>query len=122
MEAWRGRTVISTLAAFGGSPAAVDNLRRLRAAGVTILYGTDLGNVRIDGPSAEEVRLLRDAGLDDKEITAAMTTTPIAYWKLPLNLEAQDEATFLVLDKDPRTDASVLVKPRTLVSRGRIIK
>src|SRR6185312_8649165 len=42
VAAWRGRAVISTLAAFGGSDTAVDNLRRLRAAGATILYGTDL--------------------------------------------------------------------------------
>ena len=46
--------VVSTLAAFGGSPAAVDNLRRLHAAGATVLYGTDLGNTRDAGPSAEE--------------------------------------------------------------------
>ena len=120
VEAWRGRVVISTLAAFG-SPAAVTNLRRLRAAGVTVLYGTDLGNMQIDGPSAEEVKLLRDAGLDDAAITAAMTTAPIAYWKLPLTLKPGDEATFLVLDNDPRKDASALLEPRTVISRGHIV-
>jgi hypothetical protein len=71
---WRGRAVISTLAAFGGSPAAVANLRRLRAAGCTVLYGTDLGNLRVTGPSAEEIALLREAGLDDAAIQAAMTS------------------------------------------------
>lgn len=122
VEAWRGRVVISTLAAFGGSPAAVSNLRRLRAAGVTVLYGTDLGNLQIDGPSEQEVKLLRDVGLDDAAITAAMTTAPIAYWGLPLTLKAGDEATFLVLDKDPRTDAAVLLAPRQVLSRGRVLK
>ena len=82
VEAWRGRAVISTLAAFGGSPAAVENLRRLRAANVTVLYGPDLGNLRIDGVSTEEVSLLREAGLDDAAIDAAMTTAPHAFWKL----------------------------------------
>lgn len=53
-----GRAVITTLAAFGGSPVAVDNLRKLRAAGLTVLYGTDLGNLRIDGPSDEEMALM----------------------------------------------------------------
>ena len=33
VAAWRGRAVISTLAAFGGSDGAVENLRALRAAG-----------------------------------------------------------------------------------------
>jgi len=71
---WRGRAVISTLAAFGGSPAAIANLRKLRAAGCTVLYGTDLGNLRVTGPSSEEIALLREAGLDDAAIQAAMTS------------------------------------------------
>jgi imidazolonepropionase-like amidohydrolase len=113
IAAWRGRAVISTLAAFGGSDTAVDNLARLRAAGVTVLYGTDLGNLRDDGPSAEEVALLRKAGLDDAAITAAMTTTPIAYWGLDL------AGSYLVLDGDPRRDAGVLLHPREVWQRGR---
>lgn len=48
INAWRGRAVVSTLAA-------------LRAAGVTVLYGTDLGNLRDAGPSEAEVALLRRA-------------------------------------------------------------
>lgn len=107
VEAWRGRVVISTLAAFGGTPAALTNLRLLRAANVTVLYGTDLGNMRIDGPSAEEMSLLRAAGLDDAEITAAMTTTPIAFWKLTF-----DASSHIVLDKDPQADATALLRGR----------
>jgi hypothetical protein len=104
VAAWRGRAVISTLAAFGGAPAAIDNLRRLRAAGVAILYGTDLGNLRDDGPSETEMQLLRDAGLDDAAITAAMTTTPAAFWELQLPR--------IVVAGDPRRDASVLLRAR----------
>ncbi len=113
VAAWRGRAVISTLAAFGGSDSAVANLARLRAAGVTVLYGTDLGNLRDDGPSADEVALLRKAGLDDAAITAAMTTTPIAYWEL----DVRDS--YLVLDSDPRRDATALLHPREVWRRGR---
>ena len=112
VAAWRGRAVISTLAAFGGSPATIDNLRRLRAAGVTVLYGTDLGNTRDAGPSADEIALLRKAGLDDAAITAAMTTTPIAYWGLDLG------ASHLELSGDPRRDARVLLDPREVWARG----
>jgi hypothetical protein len=113
VAAWRGRAVISTLAAFGGSPTAVDNLARLRAAGATILYGTDLGNTRDAGPSADEVALLREAGLDDAAITTAMTTTPIAFWGLDL------AGSYLVLDGDPRHDARQLLHPREVWQRGR---
>lgn len=117
--AWRGRAVISTLAAFGGSPNAIANLRRLRAAGATVLYGTDLGNLRDDGPSPRELELLRAAGLDDAAITAAMTTAPLAYWGVDLHVGPGAEATFLVLAGDPRRDATVLLAPRAVYVRGR---
>jgi hypothetical protein len=115
IEAWRGRAVVSTLAAFGADDA-VANLRDLRAAGVTVLYGTDLGNLRIDGPSSEEIALLREAGLDDAAIADAMTTAPIAYWKLSLG------DTYLVLAKDPRTDVTALLGPRAVVVNGQLVK
>jgi imidazolonepropionase-like amidohydrolase len=120
IAAWRGRAVISTLAAFGGSPSAVANLRALRAAGATVLYGTDLGNLRDAGPSAAELALLRAAGLDDAAITDAMTTAPARYWGLPLGaLVAGAEASLLVLDRDPRVDATALLAPRAVWLRGR---
>jgi len=105
LAAWRGRAVISTLAAFGGSAGAVENLRQLRAAGLTVLYGTDLGNTHDAGPNRDEVALLRKAGLDDAAITAAMTTTPLAFWGVTPSVE-------LELAGDPRRDVSVLLAPR----------
>lgn len=117
IEAWRDKAVISTLAAFG-APAAIDNLRRLRAAGTTVLYGTDLGNLRDAGPSRDEIALLREAGLDDAAIVAAMTTTPARYWRLPA-IEPGGEASFLLLERDPRTDVRWLLEPRGIWLRGR---
>ena len=115
--------MVSTLGAFGGTPTAVDNLRRLRAAGATVLYGTDLGNTRDAGPSSDEIALLRDAGLDDAAITASMTTVPLAYWKLPLaTFERGSEATLLVLARDPRTDATALLEPRGVYLRGQRLR
>jgi imidazolonepropionase-like amidohydrolase len=111
IEAWRGRTVISTLAAFGGRDDAVENLRKLRAAGVTVLYGTDLGNTHEAGPNRAEIELLRKAGLDDAAITAAMTTVPLAYWGFDLAFAPGKEGTFLVLDGDPRKDVTTLLHP-----------
>jgi imidazolonepropionase-like amidohydrolase len=122
IEAWRGRAVITTLAAFG-SDTAIENLRKLRAANVTVLYGTDLGNLHPDGPSRDEMDRMRRAGMDDAAITAAMTTTPLAYWgldvSLGLGLAPGKEGTLLVLDGDPRKDARVLLSPREVWLRGK---
>jgi hypothetical protein len=116
VEAWRGRAVISTLAAFDGR--GVENLQRLRAHGVTVLYGTDLGNLQATGPSREELALLRAAGLDDAAIAAAMTTVPLAYWGQDGRVTPGHEATLLVLDGDPSRDASLLLAPREVWQRG----
>lgn len=113
VTAWRSGVVISTLAAFGGSDAAIANLRALRAAGATVLYGTDLGNLRDAGPSADEMALLACAGLDDAAILDAMTTAPARFWQI-----AFPEGTFLVLDRDPHTDARVLLAPRAVYVRN----
>jgi Amidohydrolase family len=115
---WRDRAVISTLAAFGGSAEAIDNLRRLRAAGAIVLYGTDLGNARVAGPNPEEVALLRKAGLDDAAITDAMTTAPAHYWGLPFGIAQGAEASFVVLGGDPRRDVGTLLAPRAAWLRG----
>ena len=66
---------ISTLA-IHDDPAraiAIDNVRRFRAAGGTVLYGTDLGN----GPmpvdlNPREIAALREAGLDDAALLTAL--------------------------------------------------
>lgn len=80
VQRWKTGAVITTLAAFGGAPETVRNLRRLRAVGATVLYGTDLGNRRDAGPSSSEISLMKEAGMDDAAIEAAMTTVPLRYW------------------------------------------
>ncbi len=115
IAAWRGRAVISTLAAFGGSPAAIANLAALRAGGVTVLYGTDLGNSHDAGPSAEEIALLARAGMDDAAIVDAMTTAPAAYW----GFDFAHDATYLELAGDPRRDAKLLLAPTAIYVHGK---
>ncbi len=116
---WADRAVISTLAAFGGSDTAIENLRKLRAAGVTVLYGTDLGNLRDAGPSAQEVALLARAGMSAAEIVDAMTTVPLRYWEIT---PPENQKTFLVLDGDPHTDIRFLLAPREVWSRGKRLR
>jgi imidazolonepropionase-like amidohydrolase len=102
--------VISTLRAFGGSKAAVANLRALRDAGATVLYGTDFGNTTTPGIDGDELALLAQAGLDGAAILAAGTSTPAAFWGLEGfgRIEIGAEAHVLVLDADPTVDPTTL--------------
>lgn len=104
VEVWKDKAVVSTLGAFGGTTNAVDNLRRLAAAGAIVLYGTDLGNRRTDGIDAAELGLLADAGLDTDAIIDAATRRPAELFDLPLGrLEVGAPASFLVFDEAPST-------------------
>ncbi len=119
VEAWKGpgRAVVSTLAAFGGTASTVDNLRALRAAGLTVLYGTDLGNTQVAGVNLEEMRLLREAGLDGPAIVAAMTTAPAAYW----NVRFPDD-TYVRLDGDPGEDPASYGAPIEVWIAGKRVR
>jgi len=67
--------LVSTLHAFGGTSSALDNLRRLRAAGVRVVYGTDLGNEgTAPGIDANELSLLGKAGFSSREAIEAATS------------------------------------------------
>jgi len=108
---WSGRAVISTLDAFGSSPAAIDNLRRLREAGTTVIYGTDFGNSRTPGIQLAELEALGAAGLDGAAILAAGTTIPAERFGFSLGIEVGKPASLLVLDADPRLDPGSLARP-----------
>ncbi|MEQ1568947.1 MAG: amidohydrolase family protein [Myxococcota bacterium] len=120
VAAWSGRAVISTLEAFGGTDAAVANLRALAAADVTVLYGTDLGNTRQVGIDPDELGLLGRAGLDGARILAACTSAPAARWGWTElgAIAVGAEASLLVLDADPTRDPATLSRPVEVWIRG----
>ncbi|MGF6822300.1 hypothetical protein M2317_001204 [Microbacterium sp. ZKA21] len=67
---------ISTLAIHEGETydIAVDNVRRFRAAGGTVHYGTDMGNGPTPvGLNAGEIAALRDAGIDGADLLRALS-------------------------------------------------
>lgn len=113
LEAWRGRAVISTLAAFGGGPSTLANLTALREREVTVLYGTDFGNTSTAGIDPAEITRLVDAGLTGEEILAAGTSAPAAFWGLDdLGALAPGKAaSFLVLSEDPTLEPLTLATP-----------
>lgn len=68
-------TWISTLAIHdeAGRAVAIDNVRRFRAHGGTVVYGTDLGNgPAAVGPNPTEIRLLERAGVTGDELLEAV--------------------------------------------------
>ena len=122
ISAWKGRAVISTLRAFGGSETTIANLKALKAAGVTVLYGTDFGNTMTPGIDGNELALLQQAGLSPKEVLAAGTSAPAARWggfKGVLGgITVGLDASFLVLTADPLIDPSILASAESVYLRG----
>lgn len=122
IAAWKGRAVISTLRAFGGSATTIANLKALRAAGVTVLYGTDFGNTMTPGIDGNELALLQQAGLSPKEILAAGTSAPAARWAgfngVLGGITVGLDASFLVLAADPLIDPSILASAESVYLRG----
>lgn len=123
LAAWSDGAVISTLGAFGGSATTVANLRALRAAGATVLYGTDFGNTRTAGIDPTELSLLAEAGMSPTEIMAAGTSAPAAWWGLdgPGGLgevAVGRAASFLLLERDPRETVDAWTAPAAVFVDG----
>ncbi|MCA9517035.1 MAG: amidohydrolase family protein, partial [Myxococcales bacterium] len=120
LDLWAGKTVVSTLGAFGGADSTVANLRALRERGATVLYGTDFGNTTVAGVDPRELTLLSRAGLDGAAVLAAGTTAPATFWGFAdLGALAPGKAaTFMVLRDDPRVVPSTLSSPASVWVRG----
>jgi imidazolonepropionase-like amidohydrolase len=121
VQAWSGRTVISTLRAFGGSAVTLANLQALKAAGATVLYGTDFGNTSTPGVDLGELMLLQAVGLTPEEIVAAGTSAPAGRWVGLGELGAVavgKDASVMLLASDPLVDPRVLASPTAVVIRG----
>jgi imidazolonepropionase-like amidohydrolase len=123
LDAWKTRTVISTLAAFGGGSVSVQNLRDLRQRGARVLYGTDLGNTRDTTIQPAEITLLLAAGLDGRAIVEAGTSVPAQFLGLTDlgSLEVGKRASFLVLAADPTLDPHTLSTPVAVYVDGVLI-
>jgi imidazolonepropionase-like amidohydrolase len=93
---------------------ACDNVARFRAAGGTVVYGTDLGNGSIPpGIHVREALLLHEiVRMSPEEVLVAMTAGPIA---------AGGPADLLVLGSDPLIRLQALGDVRSVVRSGRVI-
>lgn len=119
---WADRTVVSTVQAFGGSSAAIDNLTRLREAGARVLYGTDFGNSSVLGVDPLELAAMVAAGMTPKQAIAAGTSVPAGFWQ-PFDgvlgaLSPGMDASFLVTNEDPLAKLATLGSPSRVYVRG----
>jgi imidazolonepropionase-like amidohydrolase len=93
---------------------AADNMARFRAAGGTVVYGTDLGNGAIPpGIDVREVLLLHETlGMTPDEILEALVAGP---------LEPGAPADLIALAGDPREDLTALGDLKLVTRAGRVI-
>ncbi|HWC99387.1 MAG TPA: amidohydrolase family protein [Candidatus Sulfopaludibacter sp.] len=102
---------------------AVSQLRSYKAAGGQVLFGTDIGYID-HYDTAEEFRLMAEAGMSFPEILASMTTTPatrFGYGDHSGRIAVGMEADLAVLKADPAADITALAHVMYTIRAGRVI-
>lgn len=95
-------------------------VRRLHAAGVQLLVGTDAGGTIEHGLIAQECAELVRAGVPTAEVLRAATWQTRRYLGVP-DIHPGDRPGLVVYAADPRSDIKVLQRPRAVVLGGRIV-
>ena len=102
---------------------ALANLKRLWSEGVTVVMGTDAGNIgTLHGPSIfREMALMRKAGLSPLEILRSATTNGAQALHLEKDVgavEAGRLADLVILDADPLADVGNLSHAYRVIRNG----
>jgi imidazolonepropionase-like amidohydrolase len=97
-----------------------DRVAAAHEAGVPIFVGTDAGGTLPHGLVRSEIAALVGAGLPLAEVIANASWRARAWLGLP-GLEEGAPADLIVFDADPRTDLTVMYRPRTVLLRGRVV-
>jgi imidazolonepropionase-like amidohydrolase len=110
---------------LGARPAALVNLRRVWAAGIPVVMGTDAGNIgTLHGPSVfREMRRMVEAGLTPLDVLRAATT----HGARALDRDGDVGriapgalADLVILDADPVADVANLARIRRVIKDGRV--
>jgi imidazolonepropionase-like amidohydrolase len=101
--------------------AGVDQLKAFSANGGPVLFGTDVGFIKIYDTSLE-VEFMHRA-LPISEVLASLTTNPAAYFKVSDKgrVEKGFDADIVVLQGDPADDVHNLAKVAYTIRAGRVI-
>ena len=97
-----------------------DRVATAHDAGVPIFVGTDAGGTLPHGLVRSEIAALVGAGLPLAEVIANASWRARAWLGLP-GLEEGAPADLVVFDADPRTDMTVMHRPRVVLLRGRVV-
>jgi imidazolonepropionase-like amidohydrolase len=101
---------------------SLQNLKKLRDAGIPIVMGTDAGNIgTLHGPSVfREMALMRDAGMTPLEILRSATTNgAMAFGNSDLGAIAPGKlADLVLLDADPLADVANLSHAERVIKNG----
>jgi imidazolonepropionase-like amidohydrolase len=102
---------------------AMENLKKLADAGVTIVMGTDAGNIgTLHGPSIHrEMRLMQESGLTPLEILRSATTNGAKALGLEGKtgeIAAGMYADLVILDADPLADSANLARVYRTIKGG----
>jgi imidazolonepropionase-like amidohydrolase len=96
-------------------------VRAAYEAGVPIYVGTDAGGGIRHGLAAEEMLLLRDAGVPAIDVLASASWRARGWLGFPGLVEG-GLADLVVYPEDPRVDLAVVRHPQRIVLRGRVVR
>lgn len=102
-------------------PQRLDNLGKFVAAGGTVIYGTDLGNVGPPpGIDVEELEYMRQAGMTRQQVINSATSASAAWLGLPDRgrIAPGLRADLILVQGDPLQDLRVLERPRQVIYAG----
>jgi len=98
-----------------------DTIMAAHEAGVAIYAGSDGGGVAKHGNIAGEIVALAGLGLSAEQALGAASWRAREWLGLDGVLSEGSTADFVVYDRDPLDDLSVLAKPKRIVLRGRVV-
>ncbi len=102
---------------------AIAQTKASHKAGVTILFGTDVGYMR-DVDTTEEFRLLGRAGMDYTDILASLTTAPAVRYGFGETdglIQINYAADLVLLGSDPREDVTAFADVIATIRAGEVI-
>ncbi|WP_426442269.1 amidohydrolase family protein [Bradyrhizobium genosp. P] len=101
--------------------AGVNQLKQFSENGGTVLFGTDVGFIKLYD-TTREYELMHRA-LSERQVLASLTTNPARYFKAAAKgrVEKGFDADIVVLDGDPISDIRNLAKVSTTIRAGHVI-
>jgi imidazolonepropionase-like amidohydrolase len=121
-----GITVISTLASLGPRPGGEEvrqSMRRLHAAGVPIVAGTDAG-VLPHGRNARELSALTEVGFTPADALRSATVGAASLLRVSGigEIRTGAAADLVLVQGDPLQDIHVMEKPALVLKGGRTVR